>query len=126
MVRVRDVGYFRDLPHGDSAEISLRDARGSLVEHLVAPVVGYLTGGCTLAAAAGYAFDELHPARPEIAPLAILTDREWSWPNDLPYYVETYRVGLPEEFLRHAEALGWRPPQLTAQRLAEIAGEPDD
>ncbi|MGQ5261672.1 hypothetical protein ACTWLT_13005 [Micromonospora sp. ZYX-F-536] len=117
------MGHFKDLPHGDSAEIGLADARGKLAEHLVAPVVGYLNAGSTLAAAAGHTFDELDPARPEIAPLAILTDGEWFWPSDLPYYVETYRVGVPEEFLRHAEASGWRPPQLSLQRLVEIAEE---
>ncbi|MGC4880757.1 hypothetical protein ACLQ26_31330 [Micromonospora sp. DT43] len=118
--QVRDIGHFNDLPHGQPTEMGLREASGKLTVELVGPVVGYLTGGSVLAASAGYAYDELDAERPEIAPLSILTDGEWSWPSDLPYYVERYRVGLPQEFLRHAEALGWRPPRLTRQQLEEL------
>ncbi|MEU8179562.1 hypothetical protein AB0B85_30770 [Micromonospora sp. NPDC049044] len=118
---MRYVGYFTELPHGDSSGRSLRDARGELPQHLVAPAVRYLTGGAPLAAAACYAYDELDPARPEIAPLAILTDGDWSWPSDLPYYVQRYRVGLPADFLHHAQALGWNPPRLGIEQLERLS-----
>ncbi|RAO23685.1 hypothetical protein ONO86_01996 [Micromonospora noduli] len=80
----------------------------------------YLKNGSVVAAASGYVFDELAPDRPEIAPLSILTDGEWSWPSDLSYYVQKYQVGLPEEFLQHAAARGWRVQKLTQEELEEI------
>jgi len=32
----------------------------------------------------------------------LLTDGHWTWRNDLAYYVENYRIGLPDEFIQHA------------------------
>nr|WP_201749162.1 hypothetical protein [Micromonospora acroterricola] len=118
---MKDVGYFKELRHGYEDGISLHRVRGELSENLVSLAARYLRDGSVVAAAAGYAFDELDPNRPEIAPLSIQTDGDWSWPSDLPYYVEKYRVGLPEEFLKHAAAHGWRPPHLTPERLEEIS-----
>ncbi|MEV4659512.1 hypothetical protein [Micromonospora sp. NPDC049301] len=118
---MRDVGYFKELPHGYEDGPSLHRVRGELAENLVSSTARYLKDGPVVAAAAGYAFDELDPNRPAIAPLSIQTDGEWSWPSDLSYYVEKYRVGLPEEFLQHAAARGWRPPNLTLERLEEIS-----
>lgn len=39
---------------------------------------------------------------------AIQSDGVWAWWGALAYYVERYHVRLPEEFIQHAEANGWR------------------
>ncbi|WP_112724808.1 hypothetical protein [Micromonospora noduli] len=98
----------------------MAEAQGELAEEFVTMAAEYLKNGSVVAAASGYVFDELAPDRPEIAPLSILTDGEWSWPSDLSYYVQKYQVGLPEEFLQHAAARGWRVQKLTQEELEEI------
>ena len=32
---------------------------------------------------------------------------QWVWQGGLAYYVETYGVGLPEEFVEHMKASAW-------------------
>ncbi|WP_425846775.1 hypothetical protein [Micromonospora sp. DT15] len=99
----------------------MAEAQGELAEEFVTIAAEYLKNGSVVAAASGYAFDELAPDRPEIAPLSILTDGKWSWPSDLSYYVRKYRIGLPKEFLQHAAARGWRVQNLTQAELEEIS-----
>ena len=38
----------------------------------------------------------------------LYTDGEWIWAGVTGYYVGRYHVRLPEEFVAHAEASGWR------------------
>ena len=41
-----------------------------------------------------------------------LTDGIWCWPFGLAHYVEQHLVKLPDEFVAHAEAADWNPPQI--------------
>ncbi|HEV2369417.1 MAG TPA: hypothetical protein VGR90_06045, partial [Acidimicrobiales bacterium] len=58
-----------------------------------------------------------------IGPLAFLTDGSWSWPSDLAYYVDMYDCAVPEAFIDHMSALGWRVPPWSPP---DPDAEPDD
>lgn len=66
------------------------------------------------------ATDVLRDDQKPITVLEILTDGVWTWPSDLPYYVETYHAQVPEELIVHASNMGWAPPALDTKALAEI------
>jgi hypothetical protein len=34
-----------------------------------------------------------------------MSDGDWVWRQDLAYFVERYRIRLPEEFLRHVRSV---------------------
>jgi hypothetical protein len=79
-------------------------------------IIRYLAQGetCGLFNDRGLAFDVLDRAhRIDLsdglnAPAAINTDGTWVWSGVLPYYVARYHLRLPEDFVRFAEARGWR------------------
>jgi hypothetical protein len=39
-----------------------------------------------------------------------LTDGQWIWPDGLEHYLLEHAVCLPEEFISHMSARGWRVP----------------
>jgi hypothetical protein len=117
---LRPVGFFRELRHGLPDGPSLREAMRDESDPFEAPVIAYLRGAATLVTTGRMAQDVLAHVS-DIAPLATLTDGEWMWPADLAYYVETYHVRLPAEFLEHAAAHGWQAPKLTSHQLTEAA-----
>ncbi len=52
-----------------------------------------------------------------------LTDGVWVWPEGLPHYLEAHDVCVPDEFVAHAAATGFRPPSnvgLASLALREI------
>lgn len=88
-------------------------------------LVGYLKSGAVLAVAPGIVFDVLkdEAGPPILAGPMILTDGVYWWRDDLTYYVERYHVVLPEPFVGHARANGWRAPELSAVERARAARE---
>jgi hypothetical protein len=51
---------------------------------------------------------------------AIHSDGVYFWRCDTANYVETYRMALPTEFLRHGAACGWRPVQLDRAAVIDL------
>ena len=117
---LRKVGFFCELPHGDPSGPSLASiARVPLPDKGL--VIGYLNGGSVLAATGTIARDVLTDEPHPIGPLSLLTDGVWVWLSDLQYYVGTYDVTLPEEFLAHARLTGGPPRELTREELSALA-----
>ena len=79
--------------------------RGALPASWVEPIAAHLESGRIVAVAPGFSRDVLEPST-IIGPLRSLTDGEWSWMSDLPYYVRRYRVGLGAAFLSSLRAKG--------------------
>jgi hypothetical protein len=92
-----------------SAEVLARQARtvGDEEEKLI---IAYLRNGRVDAASPGVAFDILSDEKKVIGTGDALSDGTWWWPDYLAYYVETYHFTLPEEFLAHGRAQGWKMP----------------
>lgn len=51
------------------------------------------------------------------------TDGEWFWRTDLAHYVMKYGLALPGEFIDHASANSWNPPELTDEDRGGLAAE---
>ncbi len=123
-MRPREVGFFRELEHGERDGPSLRDAVRKSPPQDREHIAGYLRSGSVIAATGGMLVDDvLDPERTNVAELMVLSDGEWLWLPDLVYYFEEYNVALPEDFVDHMRALGWTPPSLSDAELIDLANE---
>ena len=123
-MRLREVGFFRELEHGDRDGPSLRDAVTESPRQDREHLAGYLRSGSVIAATGGMLVDDvLDPERTNVAELMVLTDGEWLWLSDLAYYFEEYKVALPEDFVDHMRALDWTPPSLSDDELVALEKE---
>jgi hypothetical protein len=52
---------------------------------------------------------------------SFLTDGVWLWRQDYPYYVETYHVPVPADFVQHVIDSGFECRALSDDELAELA-----
>jgi hypothetical protein len=65
--------------------------------------------------------DVLDPEGPTLVGAgSLLTDGVWLWREDLAYYVATYHLALPRDFLARVRELGYRPPKVPESRLVEV------
>lgn len=119
--RLRNLGFFHELRHGLRDGPSLRAARRDRPGDHEPEVPAYLRMGAPFAVTGSLVSDILSNDPQPVAPLATLTDGVWTWPADLAYYVETYHVELPREFLEHAASNAWTPPKLTNAELVELS-----
>lgn len=122
-MRLRLVGFFRELRHGMRTGPSLADSVRSQAAEDEEKMVRYLKLSPTFAASGPLVDDVLDSSNKEIAPLETATDGQWMWPRDLAYYVERYHVELPTEFVNHMRGRDWQPPELSRDYLAELATE---
>ena len=83
-------------------------------------VVNYLRSGVVALAIMDYRRDVLHNRFGVTDGSAIQTDGTYYWRHDTAWYVEEYGISLPYAFLAHAEALEWRVPALSQERVLEI------
>jgi hypothetical protein len=120
---VRDVGFFRELAHGDPAGPSLREVVGRGDPAVSDSLARYLDAGSVLAVTGTTATDVLSEDDAEAGRVSIVTDGAWIWPGDLAHYVRRYNVGLPAEFVDAAARRNWVPPELTTKDLARVEHE---
>ncbi|MEU3740521.1 hypothetical protein AB0E78_26090 [Streptomyces sp. NPDC032198] len=65
--------------------------------------------------------DVLDPDAPLLSGIGSLyTDGEWLWREDLAYYVETYHITLPGEFVSRIRSFTYNPPEIETDRLLSI------
>ncbi len=120
-LKLKKVGHFSDLSYGDNSQDSLGNARRKLeVDNLeLSKITHYLSGGYQVAASPGITRDILSTEHKHIGPAFILSDGVWRWHSDLAYYVENYRVALPEEFLIHMRAVQYQIDTEAVERELE-------
>ena len=112
------VGYFRELPYGDPDGPSLQESIRQESAWEEEKLLTWLESGIVVAASPQLSVDYLHPARPIIGPLRLLSDGACVWSSDLSWYVRHYHVRLPEWFGRRARSLDWKMPRLDAAALS--------
>jgi len=88
-------------------------------------LITYLETGTGFVMSPGVVRDILDDKGP-IGTGSILTDGEWAWADDLAWYVKTYHIRLPEEFVRHAMQNGWQVPAFSRERLLSLDLPEDD
>ncbi|MGC4856695.1 hypothetical protein ACLQ24_25810 [Micromonospora sp. DT4] len=85
-------------------------------------VEDYLRHGHGLIDVMGAEIDVLGSGRHLVGGASVLTDGEWLWRDDLRFYLATYRVQLPTEFLATVRGNDYRVPALRGDQL-QLAGE---
>ncbi|HNC99004.1 MAG TPA: hypothetical protein PKW90_22910, partial [Myxococcota bacterium] len=81
-------------------------------------LLAWLEAGVVVAVSPQRTVDLLHPDRPILGPLRLLSDGACVWSSDLIWYVRHYHVRLPEWFGRRARSLNWKMPRLDAAALS--------
>jgi len=81
---------------------SIRSARGTLPEVLVAPVVRYLDSGVLFLRDDEECADVFDLDAGPDRDLSLVTDGDWIWRRMVSYYVREYRCGLDERFVEIA------------------------
>ncbi|MFF0718248.1 MULTISPECIES: hypothetical protein [unclassified Micromonospora] len=121
---MRTVGFFRELGPGATDVYA-----GSIEAHLGrqpledAPgVIDYLRHGHVLIDVMGAEVDVLGSGRHLVGGASVLTDGEWLWRDDLRFYVASYHLELPDEFLARIRRLQHQVPDLSTSEL-QAAGE---
>ena len=67
--------------------------------------------------------DVIDPDNKAISPAMFRTDGLYVWREDIAYYVERYRLKLPEALLRRMRRLKWAPPPVPRPRLLELESQ---
>ena len=106
-MRLKRVGFFRELDHGMENGASLKDSVLQKPQANEDKIIKYLKTGIVYCNSPGLVMDVLVKENGVIGNLNILTDGEWIWPSDLSYYVELYHVKLNEDFVMHMEKVNW-------------------
>ena len=117
---LRRMGFFHEIQGGLADGGSLRDSLRPEPSDHEGEVAAYLARGSVLGTTSKLAPDVLSDDPSPIATLETRTDGTWLWPSDLAYYVRTYHLALPEEFLEHAASRAWKSPALSLDELGEI------
>jgi hypothetical protein len=120
---LRLVGFFKELGSGEYYHASIRQsvqadpARGERL------VIDYLEHGHVLIDVPETSTDVISGGRRIIGASSLLTDGTWLWRRDLPYYVGTYHLSLPEDFLQHLQNGEFKVPAMSGQELEKVGQE---
>lgn len=110
------LGFFHELQGDQAAAVlsALRQERPDAEEH---ELVGYLRQGRPFAHCMQTEVDPLTSPPTALGAVVLLTDGRWAWPESLPYFVRTYHLRLPAEFIDHARANSWICPTPDSQDM---------
>ena len=120
---IRPVGFFAELGPGWGLPPDglLRHAVRPVGEPDEAETIGYLGQGAGIWAEMSAGPDVLDPEAPVLSGVgSLFTDGTWLWRQDLAYYLGTYHVTLPRDFLTHVRKARYRVPAVPETRLLEI------
>ena len=119
-MKLKRVGFFRELEHGDKYGMSLKEAVRNSSSENEDKIIEYLNRGVAYCITAGLVSDILDESRGIIGSLEILTDGEWAWPSDLSYYVNLYHVELDINFINHIKENDWTVPNINETDLLKF------
>ncbi|MEV4754979.1 hypothetical protein AB0J86_07685 [Micromonospora sp. NPDC049559] len=112
---MKRVGFF-----GSAEEIA--GATADVAHSWEPSVTDYLRQGAVVLSSPGWEDDRLNEDVKMISgSAAVLTDGEWIWPGSLAYYVSTYHVNLPGEFIDHVASHGGKVASVGTEALDAIA-----
>lgn len=107
-MNIKRQGFFREMPHGEDSDPSIRNRIGKIDSKIVKKVCKYLENGIKVISCAGTVDDIIKPERGTAGIPSILTDGIWYWPGDLAYYVKNYNVSLSSEFIETMQKNDWK------------------
>lgn len=107
-MRLKSVGYFKEMPHGVNSKDSIYDYINKEKASDIKKICAYLDGGIELIVSPGVVEDVINPERGTAGVTSTYTDGVWLWPGDLSYYVRNYKLKLPEEFIKTMQQNDWK------------------
>lgn len=120
-MKVRKVGFFRELSYGNRQGPSLKEAIRLGIDYDKRALVKYLNSAPLFDWAPGLGEgDVINPTAHFHDPLTMMTDGVWVWPGALAYYVEMYNVELPLEFLEYVKRMAFTPPDEKDLALTDL------
>ncbi|PSJ25448.1 hypothetical protein B7P34_28200 [Streptosporangium nondiastaticum] len=99
---------------------SIRDAVTDTPSPDEQEIVAYLRGGHVLFASMGVVDDVLGSGETIVGGGSLFTDGGWVWRGDLSFYVTTYHLALPDEFVSRVRAAGFQVPAVGQECLMEL------
>jgi hypothetical protein len=90
-------------------------------------IVRYLANATALLISPGVQFDVIDSSK-VAGSQDVLTDGVWVWPAPAAYYVDTYHVTLPDDFVGHMRRNQWIAPLVPESQLIALFQiiEPED
>lgn len=121
---MKEAGFFLELHRspGGTPGVSMQSVTGKF-DGDPGRAVQYLRAASIFGISGSQFGDILDESVGKIDTLAIMTDGDWIWPSDLAYYVEKYRVGVPQEFIDLINSRDGSPPLLSKGDLVRLANE---
>lgn len=107
MMKVKTVGYFKEMPHGETSADSIYDFINKEDKLRIDKICRYLENGIEFIVSPGMVEDIINPEKGTAGVTSTYTDGMWFWPGDLSYYVRNYGLKLPDEFIETMEENGW-------------------
>ncbi len=101
---MRFVGRFRELEPQHKDAPLLTSQLGQANDEVVNQVTEHLNRGVSVFDVMEMVVDPIDGSSVIPGGSSLLTDGEWVWRQDLAYFVQKYRVGLPDDFLAHVAA----------------------
>lgn len=121
---IRPVGFFSELSPGWGLTEtgSIKDAVRPSGEPDENRILEYFRSGTGIWSEMSAGPDVLDPDGPDMPGIgSMYTDGTWIWREDLRYYVATYHVSLPDEFVKRIRAMDYTAPAVSESRLIDIA-----
>ncbi|MFI7357299.1 hypothetical protein ACIBTP_25600 [Streptomyces avidinii] len=115
------LGFCKELwsAKASESEESLRDLARESGEPDESALLEYLDGGYEILSFMGSVNDALGSDERILGGDNILTDGKWVWRGDLWFYVTTYHISLPDEFLQQVRSRRYVMPEVSREdRLA--------
>lgn len=104
---LKKVGFFFELS-ADARRSQLESLRPTVPHSREQDIVGYLSAGKNVGVIPLTQFDDLTDPPKSLGEIVLVSDGEWIWPSSVTYYVQTYHIDLPEQFVEHMSSHNWR------------------
>ena len=109
-MELKTTGYYSEMPHAQEGAPSMKEYLNKEEPEMVEAICRYLREGTVLGVSPGETTDVIEPEKGFSGTATAYTDGKWVWPGDLVYYVETYLLKIPDEFLQTMIENGWENP----------------
>ena len=119
MIQLIPIGFFRELSRGAEGP-SLRELVAEAAHPDEDKILAYLENGVGYAGRGEYVRDVLDPNSKYNLMAHLLTDGVHVWRSDLAYYVRTYHVRLPDEFVAYMKDRNWTVPSKSEIKLDDL------
>lgn len=117
---MRVLGYYEECWRAGTPDLHIADFVRDEPYQCEGLVLSYLCKSTLIFAAMGVSVDVLGSDGQILGGDSLLTDGEWVWRKDLGFYVETYHLELPGDFLDRVKVFEGQPPEVSVERLKEL------